>query len=460
MISMKKIGKLKTYASNEIEKSYVSIGFECLDREIFKPDKCFDLLQATGVKYAGCQTGWAKCEKEKGIYDFTWLDSIADNLSERVLIPWFNVGCGNPLYMPDVPNETAVGCVPLFYGEETLTAWKNFVSALAEHYKSRVTHFEIWNEPNLEHFWYPEKPNGAHYAQFVKMTASVIRSVIPGAKIIADVSSPYDFEYTEIFLDHIDKRDIDVFSYHAYSAIPEFRYSQIVALLRRMLDARGMQNVELWQGEAGYPSWAYKGHWLAPNGCESERSQAVWQLRRFFLDVYNGAKLSSFFQMADMWEKPYAKSVEVIQKPAAHGILNGITYTPKKSYETITNLSAIFAGDIKPSETYMHVDIRSSSALELLSCIYMSFEKNGIPVYAYYLPTEVSENHEIRYKADVCVCHRFDAPVLIDPYTSDVYEVDEMARVNGMTKYKNLPIRDYPLILTDVSSFEIEAEAF
>ena len=120
---MKKIGRLRTYTSKEIENSYVSIGFKCLDRDLFNPEKCYDLLAQSGVKYARCQTGWAKCEKEKGVYDFAWLDSITDNLLARGIIPWFCVGFGNPVYMPDVPNPTAVGCVPLYYGKETVDAW-------------------------------------------------------------------------------------------------------------------------------------------------------------------------------------------------------------------------------------------------------------------------------------------------------------------------------------------------
>ena len=111
---MKKIGKLKTYTSKEIETSYVSIDFSCLDRELFNPDKCYDLLAETGVKHARCQTGWARCEKIKGVYDFTWLDLIIDNLLSRGIQPWFNVGYGNPIYMADAPNPTAVGCVPLY----------------------------------------------------------------------------------------------------------------------------------------------------------------------------------------------------------------------------------------------------------------------------------------------------------------------------------------------------------
>ncbi len=107
----------------------------------------------------------------------------------------------------------------------------------------------------------------------------------------------------------------------------------------------GFENVDLWQGEGGHPSWAYKGHWLVKNGVSSEYAQAVWQLRRYFLDVFFGMKRSSFFQMADMWEKPYAKAVELIQKPAAHGILNGLTYTPKESYRKLPTFQ-LFSAEI------------------------------------------------------------------------------------------------------------------
>ena len=41
---MELIGKLKAIPSDKIGESLVSIGFECLDRELFKPEKCYDLL--------------------------------------------------------------------------------------------------------------------------------------------------------------------------------------------------------------------------------------------------------------------------------------------------------------------------------------------------------------------------------------------------------------------------------
>lgn len=453
---MNKIGKLKTYTSKEIENSYVSIDFSGLDRELFNPDKCYDLLAKTGVKHARCQTGWARCERERGIYDFAWLDSIVDNLLNRGILPWFNVGYGNTIYMADAPNPTAVGCVPLYYGDETLTAWKNFICALTEHYKDRVTHYEIWNEADLKHFWYPEAVNGAEYAKLVNITGQIIREIQPEAKIGMNVSAPYNKEFIDALISKVKKENIDFFSYHTYSTVPEFRYARQVDWLRRSLDENDLSHVELWQGEGGYPSWAYEGHWLVKEGCDDERSQAVYQLRRYFLDVYSGAKLSSFFQMVDMWEKPYAKAKEVIEKPAAHGILNGISYTPKKSYETMMYLTAIFSGDIKPADDYICLDIDSPSPIDLLACQTMTFVKSGTPVYAYYLPAQLGKAMDIPYNASLRIYKPLENPVLIDLYTGEIFELSEGGYGAGTQTFTNLPLKDYPLILTEKNAFEIE----
>ena len=163
---MQKIGKLSVIPSAGIDDSMLSIGFECLDRELFSPEKCYDLLGQSGVKWARVQTGWSRCEKIKGVIDFTWLDGIVDNLLMRGVKPWFNVGFGNPLYMDGVPeyNPTAVGCVPLYFGEECVEAWKRFVRELAEHFRGRVGFYEIWNESDITPFWVPETPDPAKLA--------------------------------------------------------------------------------------------------------------------------------------------------------------------------------------------------------------------------------------------------------------------------------------------------------
>lgn len=450
---MKKIGCLKTFSSKEIEKSYVGIDFCCLDRELFNPEKCYELLGKTGIKYARCQTGWSRCEKEKGIYTFEWLDSVVENLCEQGVEPWLSVTFGNPIYMPDSPNQTGVGCVPLYYGEEVLTAWKNYVFKLIERYKDRVTYYEIWNEPTQPQFWHPFKPNGAEYAKLVNVTAEVVRSVQPDAKIVANVEAPYLFEFINDFLDNVKKDYLNVFSYHIYTKVPEYRTNEATAEIRKMLKTKQFNNVELWQGESGYPSWTYEGHWLVKEGCDDELAQAVYQLRRYFIDVFDGAKLSSFFQMADMWEKPYVKKTEVLEKCAAHGILNGRIYTPKKSYETITYLSTIFSGDIKPTDDYMLLNTFTVSPIDLLVCRKMTFEKNGMPLYAYYYPSDLAKHKEIPFNATISILRKIEEPILVDPMNGDVFELDEPSYDNGYVY--TLPLKEYPMILTEKKAFEI-----
>ncbi len=109
---MKHISNLLPKKSSEIRSSAVSVGVETLDRELFNPDACYQPLAECGVKWARCQTGWSRCEKEKGHYDFAWLDSVADNLLSRGIEPWFSPSYGNILYYTDAPHASCVGSVP------------------------------------------------------------------------------------------------------------------------------------------------------------------------------------------------------------------------------------------------------------------------------------------------------------------------------------------------------------
>lgn len=197
--NLKEIGRLKGVCSKESRANRLGVGFECLDRKVFDPEKVYGKIAKSGLKFARCQTGWARTETQKGKYDFAWLDSVVDNLRGREIQPWFNVGCGNPLYMDNLTNPTGVGHVPLYYGEECLQAWKNHVRALARHFKGRVGQFEIWNESNHLPFRQPEKPDAKEYAKLLKISAGEIRREIPDAKIGAAMAGSPPAYFRELF---------------------------------------------------------------------------------------------------------------------------------------------------------------------------------------------------------------------------------------------------------------------
>ena len=92
------IGELVTQAPDINKQYWWSVGCETLDRDFADFDKFKDFFVELGIGYARLQSGWAKTEKEKGKYDFAWLDHIVDGLIERGVKPWMCLCYSNPLY--------------------------------------------------------------------------------------------------------------------------------------------------------------------------------------------------------------------------------------------------------------------------------------------------------------------------------------------------------------------------
>ena len=179
-----KIGKIEPKNSKDIKRSKIGLGFEKLDRDAFDPEKTYDKVAACGVKLARIQSGWQKTEREKGVYNFAWLDSVVDNLLSRGVEPWICLCYGNDLYTEAAKTVYgAVGCPPI-HTEEEKTAWANYVKATVEHFKNRIRYFEVWNEPDGDWCW-KHGNNGTELGFFTIDTAKAIREVYKDAKGLA-----------------------------------------------------------------------------------------------------------------------------------------------------------------------------------------------------------------------------------------------------------------------------------
>jgi len=447
---MKKIGKLAVKNAAQIEKSHMSIGFECLDRDLFKPEMCYDPAAAAGIKHARVQTGWLKCEREKGVYNFAWLDEIVDNLIRRGILPWFNVGYGNPLYMPDTPFKSAVGCVPVCYGEEVMAAWENYCTALAEHFRDRITHYEIWNESDIKAFWYPGEPNGEQLAEMVKRSGRAIRKSQPDAQIGTCTAHAEPDYITDLF-SNLSAGDIDFFAFHTYDHLPErsIEIEKQMPVAREIMREHGFGHISLWMGEGGHASWHPVGHGQCKEGGGSEHRQAVWHLRRALLDLEAGLERTSLFLIADMWERPYEKATSVLAKPAAQGILNGLTYTPKKAYETMGYLCTVLSGDVKLEPPFASLYFNSDIPVKNVC-----FSVDGKRVFAYWLAIPVEEEDaEPRVlrprKFTMMPTAAFRDPVMIDMFTGEVFAIEDEL-------YAGTPIGEYPRLICERGTFEIE----
>ena len=460
-MQLQKMGTLRRKAAADWQESRLGIGFEKLDRGVFIPEKAYDKLARIGVKWVRLQSGWARTEKERGVYDFAWLDSIVDNLIARGMLPWMCVCYGNPLY--DELAATvfgAVGCPPV-YTEEQRAAWRAYVTALAAHFRGRVRHFEIWNEPDGQWCW-KRGVNATELGQFSIETARALKAGNPGAYVIGGAICHDTVAFLQEALDTGMGPYLDALSFHEYT-YTEQNVMQKVRALRGLCTLRGI-HLDIIQGESGAQSRP-DGHGALHVGAWTPGRQAKLLLRHLIADLLSGVKFTSYFTCVDMIEALHGKVGDLASylDYGYFGVLgadfdeNGIAtgdYTPKPSYYALQSLAALLGGKLEtldlpvvflPEPAPTLGGVMTAAAHELL---YGGFRlDSGAWALAYWKPAELMTT-----EYEGCVTLRCAVPGevhLVDPMDGSVYALPEAETdAHGTTELHFLPLRDYPLFLT------------
>ncbi len=440
------LGKMKTRPSLSIKASHLSLGFETLDRRMFEPEKTYSLVAELGVKWARCQTGWARTETKKGEYDFAWLDDVVDSLLKIGVQPWFSLSYGNKLYTPQSPHEYAVGWVPL-NSEEAKQGWVNYTRKIAERFRTRVSHWEIWNESDASNFWQPAKPSPEQYVELVKLSATEIRRFAPNAVIVGGALAyiPRSLDFLEGCLELGLAQYVNRISYHPYRQSPEANYEAEVRAFRSLL-ARYKPGIELWQGENGCPSRNDGGYALSGYDWNETR-QAKWLLRRLLTDLKLNIELTSYLHIVDMHN--YVIQSGMSAKVNYKGLLDGQTYKPKPSYFAFRNLCALFDAETKPADFVIR-----SVGREADDVYTASFVRQGVPVFARWLPVSLQRDTPTQPSAVELwsgKAARMTEPVLVDLLTGQVHKIEQAQFSGGWWKIENLPLTDYPLVITDAA---------
>lgn len=455
------LGKLKTRPSAEIHSSPLSVGFEVLDRKLFQPEKTYPYLAELGVKWARCQTGWCRCEEQPGEFQFGWLDEVVESLRRIGIQPWFCLSYGNRLYTPEADDPAAVGWVPLFR-EEARSAWLRFTEAIARHFRDRVKHWEIWNEPNIAQFWKPRRPDPLDYVELVRLTAPVIRKAVPSAMIIGGAFAGMPTDFLRRCLEAGLGQFVDRISYHPYRPVPEAGYSEEVARFRQLL-AQFAPEVRLWQGENGCPS---------QGGPEStgaladlrwdEFRQAKWLLRRMMIDLLLELELTSYFHTVDL--------VGYRGKTNFKGLLRGVDYSPKPAYFAYRHLCTLFDCESKlwpeakllcrpaarkspnRGESSPGGAKGQSSSVDLAKVLRGVFCRQGSFLAVFWYPANLQADWsgelvdiEISFPAATSVSQ----PVLVDLLTGNIFGLDFRLEDGSSLLLTNVPLSDYPLVITE-----------
>lgn len=463
MERLKKIGKIEPRCSLAVTDSPMGVGMEKLDRDAFEPEKVYDKVAALGVKWIRLQSGWQKTEREEGIYNFEWLDSQVDNLVSRGLKPWLCLCYGNGLYDESAKQYFGAVGAPPIRSERAYDAWLKYVGETVRHFAGRIEYYEIWNEPEGGWTWRPG-PSAEEYTEFCVRTGNVIKENDPSAKVMVGSHYQDSLAYfnTEFALGILEVAD--AVTYHTYNYDESLSMQRAKAL--KVLTEHYGKNIEVVQGECGSQSNSGGNgalNWVRTN----QNMQTKYILRHVVAEVMAGVRFTSIFSSVDMAENLAALEGEPITTCGYFGLLGAEfdkrtgklvgDYYEKPSYYAFQNLCALFDQKIIPEDLPVIFTPRASRRIDGFDCptrelIYGGFSKeNGSKAFAYWNST------------NMVTCSGFEGSVtfeisgvsgqirLIDPMDGSIYEIGNdimKSGGNGLYTFENIPVKDYPLILT------------
>ena len=233
-VDMARIGTIRPRSVSEIRDSNWTLGCETIERGYADFWQYADYIAPLGIKTIRIQTGWARCEPEKGRFDFEWLDKIVDFVRSKGVNVLLETSYGNPIY-PGAGGWDLGAGFPT--SEEGLAAWDRWIETLATHYKGRVRDWAMWNEPDIRN---PALPGHEvaktpqDIAVFNVRTAKIIRKVIPDSRIAGLSLATVRAEFFEDCLKAMgdDVKLFDWFIYHGYAGAPESSYDSVESLRR------------------------------------------------------------------------------------------------------------------------------------------------------------------------------------------------------------------------------------
>ena len=238
------------------------------------------LLAAAGYRWVRMDMFWNTIEQEQGRYTFGEYDALLATMAQRGIRIIFILDYGNPHYDH--------GFAP--HSPEARAAFTRFAAAAARRYRGQGIIWEIWNEPNLDHFWAPQA-DVQRYGTLLLQTAAAIRRADPTAFIIAPGTSGFDWPFWTALGDMGAFAKLDAVTVHPYGLeIPELagpHYVQLAMLLHRYSPA---WKIPVLSGEWGYSS---------VRGGISKEQQAQNLTRQWLVNLLYDVNLSVWYDWRD-----------------------------------------------------------------------------------------------------------------------------------------------------------------
>ena len=332
---MPEIGRIAKRGIGPHTSKMWMLGCECLDRDYAEFRKYKDYIPALGIARIRLQAGWARCEREKGKFDFAWLDEPIDWAVEHGVHPTLDLSYGNLIYVGGGQAGLA-GEIPS--GKEGLAAWDRWIESLVTRYRGKVDDYLMWNEPDTSR----AQNDLRAVAEFNVRTAKIIRRLSPESRISALQLAQPTPENIKVYIAAMgdDWKLFDSVCWHRYGINPDSRYAEHERIEKVLSEIA--PGLKIRHTEAGCISeWA--DFFAMKHYPWTEIRQAKWDMRRMLGDVSRGIE-TSVFTICDL---RYRGKIDAMNRKGllrandAHDVI-GV----KKAYGAVQNVVSVFDAEL------------------------------------------------------------------------------------------------------------------
>ncbi|PIU90545.1 MAG: hypothetical protein COS65_24755 [Armatimonadetes bacterium CG06_land_8_20_14_3_00_66_21] len=269
------------------------------------------LGQAAGVKWSREEFQWHRLEPEKGKFDWSYYDTLVDTAHRHGISVY-----GLIAYWSGWAKA---------YTPEGIADYADFCRALVTHYKDRIKHWEIWNEPNI-FFW-----AGPHemYADLLKAAYRAIKDADPEAQVLGCSTAGIDRKFIELVMDR--GAPFDILTIHPYRG-----HLDDAAFIKELQDTAALtakadgKPKPVWITEMGWPTHL--------NGGVSEREQANLLARSYLCAIASGAAQNvSWYDFREDGANPFYNEHHF-------GVVRTADLTPKPGYRALATVCRTLAG--------------------------------------------------------------------------------------------------------------------
>jgi hypothetical protein len=151
--------------------------------EAWKIKQTLALVREMGAPWIVEYFPWAYYEPAQGQFNWDHPDLVVNHARRQGLNVIARID-----YVPDWarPKNTT----PRFLDEANFPDYAAFVAAFATHFRGRVNHIVVWNEPNLSFEWGYRPVDPAAYTRLLRLTHATVKAVAPEVQVLAAGLAP------------------------------------------------------------------------------------------------------------------------------------------------------------------------------------------------------------------------------------------------------------------------------